>query len=172
MVLYWTAETAKYGLLSTLSFSNNNSQSSKLCAECAKFQIRVDAGEPDEVGLIFMAAQHRLRQEYEDIFPIFPNMKERTAHGCTFCTFIRSSLLSELYKRKSRFSAHKGQAAKIILTGSMTEMVDHESTLSMYRSEEPHALEIEVHIKDDEWRAAILKYKIELQMSTGLYKKQ
>jgi hypothetical protein len=54
----------------------------------------------------------------------------------------------------------------------MTEMVDHESTLSMYRSEEPHALEIEVHIKDDEWRAAILKYKIELQMSTGSYKKQ
>jgi hypothetical protein len=84
MVLYWTAETAKYGLLSTLSFSNNNSQSSKLCAECAKFQIRVDAGEPDEVGLIFMAAQHRLRQEHEDIFPIFPNMKKRAAHGCTF----------------------------------------------------------------------------------------
>jgi hypothetical protein len=135
-------------------------------------QIRAESEKNDRAVVIMMAAEHRLRQEYEDIFPKFPNMKEPAANGCTFCTFIRSGLLSELRKQKGRLSVHKRKAVKIILTGSTTEMVYDESTLSMYRSKEPLTLQIEVCIKNNRWEEKILKYPITLQMSTGSYKEQ
>src|SRR4051812_1942098 len=132
----------KYSLLATLAFSDNYTQPLKICALCAKFEIRAIPEVPDEEYLLFcVISQHKIHQEYEDIYPDFPNMKKRATNGCTFCTFIRKSLRSE-YRKQNGCLGRNEEAVQIILTASMYERVEDESSLSMYRSQEPHIMEV------------------------------
>ena len=157
----------KYNLLATLAFSDNHTHPLKICALCARFQIRAVPKVPD-AGCLFscIISQHKIRQEYEDIYPAFPNMEKRATDGCTFCTFIRTSLLSE-YRKLNRCSGCKEAAVQVIFTASMDERVDDDSALSMYRSQEPHTIKVLVRRRDDNWNAELLAYEIAFQMSSG-----
>jgi hypothetical protein len=176
-----------YSLLTTLAFSDDG-YSSKLCALCADFQIRAVPEFDPEALITTMVSQHEIRQQYEDIFPAFPYMEKRAIDGCTFCNFLRTSLISEsrghsLHRRvrckknsvpenQQRSSGRtrgglRGVGAQIILTATINEHVDHKSALSMYRSEEPNSIRVMLHIADGEWIYPGKAYKITFQMSSG-----
>ncbi|KAF2182365.1 hypothetical protein K469DRAFT_690836 [Zopfia rhizophila CBS 207.26] len=161
---YQAKSLDKHSLLATLTFSDNHTQSLKICPLCARFQIRAVPEVPEEGCLLFsVISRRKIHHEYEDIYPAFPNMEKRATNGCTFCTFIRTSLLSE-YCKLNRCLGRKEEAVQVILTASLDEGVEDESALSMYRSQEPHTIEARVRRRDDNWNAGLLTYEIAFQM--------
>jgi len=158
----------KYGLLSTLRFADNDTTSSKFCELCANFEISAIAEEPEEGMLLMLViSQHEIRQQYEDVYPEFPRLKRRASSGCTFCSFVRNSLLVECCKQDKR-PTRKREAVQIILTASMYEQVEDKSALSFYRNRGPHSLKIQVRTRENNWSPTFVAYNVTFQTSSGM----
>ena len=156
-----------YATLSTLTLSDNHAQPSNLCALCATFQIRGVPEVPDEECVLFSwASYHKLRQEYKDMCPDFPNMKKRATEGCDFCAFLRNSLLWQ-YEKLGSGSGCKNEPVQVILSAWMIEMVEDESALSMFRSRGPHVVQVLVQKTDESRHSKILTFEMTFQISKG-----
>ena len=179
---------SKSRLLPSLAFSNTDSSPSKLCVLCAEFKIIAEALKYEEdVAAVGHYAAHRAYRPYEDVYPDFPDLEKRAADGCDFCAFLRNSLPSEYRKSTGRFGISKTSVWLILSTIIIEEMYD-ESTLSVYKRDEPHTLHVQVlrrHSTNAEERdlifsqnmgsndgpklEGVLNYKIAFQISSGTY---
>ena len=138
---------SKSNLLPLLSFSDEDSSFPKLCSLCADFKIRARASHNDEAMLMVnIYADHTTHEAYADVYPDFPEMENRAADGCNFCGFLRNSLQAE--RRKLRPGVHvRSQPVWVIIDFKVNEIMDDESTLSMYRSNEPHAIQVQLRTR-------------------------
>lgn len=162
---YERAGLTNDSLLATLAFSDNDDQSSRPCAVCAEFRIRSvpDLDKFDDGCLIsFLVSQHKIFQEYKDTYPGFPNMSKRATQGCNFCRFLVSTLLSENRKLDHHLQ-HKEEVVQISLTASVSEHMHDRSPLSMYRTQKPHTIQVQVRGGEVDF----LSYAVAFHMTSG-----
>ncbi|KAJ0107049.1 hypothetical protein J7T55_006927 [Diaporthe amygdali] len=154
-----------HGLMATLSLDNTSSLPCKLCSYCAGLQFRVTADEPEEEVLVsVIASQHRLYQVYLDFFPTFPALKQRATEGCSFCNFLRSSVLAE-YERKGLDIQGKKRWVGIVLSAKMDERFECRSSFSMYKDEGPVIIRVDVPAFD-QGRQVPMGYRLAFQTSS------
>ncbi|KAF7517859.1 hypothetical protein G7054_g13668 [Neopestalotiopsis clavispora] len=157
-------ENDKHGLMATICLVEDSSQQHVLCAQCAKLQVQIIANEPDEKpAWLNILSHHILRQEYTDSFPDLPEMKDRAAHGCGLCRFLRSSLLEE-YHRQGLDPTFPSEPGRMMLTAKLDEDRFQESSLWIYGRDQHQTILVEApgfHINGG--RRSI-KYEIAIQM--------
>lgn len=94
-------------------------------------------------------------------------MEKRANDGCTFCNFMRTSLLSE-YGKLARNLKCKEEVVQVILHAHMVETVEDGSALAVYRNQEPNIIKVRMCIKDDDLTRILLAYDIIFQFSSGM----
>ncbi|ORX96677.1 hypothetical protein BCR34DRAFT_179129 [Clohesyomyces aquaticus] len=154
----------------TLTFTDK----AKVCELCATFRISGSAVFPVFSDYRWdrpkSQAQHDLHEEYQDVFPNFPNLKQRAKDGCSFCGFVRQSLQSE-YRISEGWPAFSETPVRIVFTASVAEEVDNGSLrtiLDKLKRRKRHTITIQVFGMTEGTNDLLLDFGITFQFSGGM----